>query len=257
MKKTILLFIALGMLCGCEVPLEDINDYFTECKIDSTRIEFGNSITVFASVTSEGAAPLSYKGFSLSNDPNPDILQNQAIANTSGYQFSHTYYDLNPTTTYYIRPWSNNYYGYSQGDQVEIQGIPEPLITPTCSPANNTIDLGVINPYTITYTLRPNPVTGDYSIEAGTGLVIKPKINFVFGRNPTTGVYQTTDSSPEGNQVIVGWNYPDLNNYQKLSKNQSVYVKHNSDDSFDITVCDATYKYNNITYSLTMKAHIP
>jgi len=257
MKKTLILFFAAQMLYGCEVPLENVDDYFTICNIDSTKIEFGNSITVFGSVTSEGAAPLSYKGFSLSTDPNPDILQNQATANTSGYHFSHTYYDLNPSATYYIRPWSNNYYGYSQGDQVEIQGIPDPLVTPNCSPANNTIDLGVINPYTVTYTLRPDPAVSDYSIEAGTGLVSKPKINFVFGRNPTTGVYQTTDSSPDGNQVIVGWHYPDLNNYQKLSENQSVYVKHNSNDSFDITVCDANYQYNNMTYTLTMKAHIP
>jgi hypothetical protein len=257
MKNLALLMLSLLILAGCQKPLENISDYFPKCRIDSTSIEFGNSITVYGTVTYEGAALLSTKGFSLSLDSNPDILPNQSVDYSSGYSIKHTYFDLNSSSTYYIRPWASNYFGWAQGEQVVVQGIPDPLITPNCSPANNSIDLGVINPYTVTYTLQPNPATSDYSIEAGTTLVSKPKINFVFGRNPTTGVYQTTDSSPEGNQVIVGWNYPDLNTYQKLSENQSVYVKHNSDDSFDITVCDANYNYNNITYTLTMKAHIP
>lgn len=258
MKKFLYLLLPAILFATCQVPLENVNDYFPVCRIDSTSTEFGGSITVYGTIVSPGASAVVYKGFSLSTSPNPNLEDNQSLITSSSTTFKHSYFGLNPNSTYYIRPWADNYYGYSQGEEVVINGIPEPEITSDCDPLNNYIQLQVIPQYPINYTYNPytNVQLYDNCLKVGSTFNL-PVINFNFSRLPTTGIYTTCDGYNIGpTQVYVNWSYPTLSSTQKLDSNQTIYVKKNSNNSFDIKVCYATYKYNNTEYHMYIKAHL-
>lgn len=254
--SSILILVSLSLLifsCKKDPAVEEA----PSVSIDSSRVDFGNSITVYGTVHSSGSSDLISRGFCLSTSPNPSESSNPGLVQVANNHFSYTYYNLDNNSTYYIRAWAKNSAGTGLSNDLKVEGMIDPVVTAPCSNPSNYIQLEYqAISYTANQFVMPDPFGfGDYTMQAGDAT--HPLISFKFNRMPTTGVYTTAESSSldsiSGNKVHVYWPMIQYNLGQaKLLKNASVYVVKQSDGSYHVNVCSAPYLLNNITNHLSL-----
>ena len=88
--------------------------------------------TVSGSVTSDGGADITERGFVWSKSENPTLTSGESVKSGSGTgKFSSTITDLTLKTTYYVRAYAVNEVGIAYGDQQSFttrEGLPEVTI---------------------------------------------------------------------------------------------------------------------------------
>jgi hypothetical protein len=120
MKKVVLFFsVSLCLVC-CRKPVSDTSELFPEVKtVSATQLQ-GDTIEVVGEIISEGTAPLTYLGFCLSDEPNPELIDNQLQGAFNGQYFFGIYTDLQLGQQYYIKAWAANDNGYKTGQEISI-----------------------------------------------------------------------------------------------------------------------------------------
>ena len=83
-------------------------------------------------------------------------------------------------------------------------------------------------------------------------------LNFKFGSAITTGIYTTENNySPQSGNVFVSFQFGWLGSFS-LESGTKVYVNTIGKDTFDITICNAPWKYNtSTTFTLNTRFTCP
>lgn len=251
MKKIISFFLLIVfILSSCKKVEKDVNDYYPVVKTVSATVLSDGTVEVKGEITSEGAAPINDAGFCTDTLNYPDMLDMQTIAtNIQGESFSVVYSGLKPFTRYYFRSWATNAYGYSYGNIIFLDSIAAtPLVAP-CSPPMNTVDIGTGTGEETFYTVNATEHSYYWEIQAHSNSVL---LNLDFKTKPVTGIYTTTTStSPEDNTVNVNFWSGSIG--PTLLAGSSVYVNQINSNKWEITICNAPWKYGSSIFYLTTK----
>jgi hypothetical protein len=260
MYKVLICAILVIFSVSCHKALSDVNDYFPKLKTISASIQPDGTVLLTGSVDSEGAAPVEYLGFCCSTNPKPQLLDRQALATTySGGKFTAVYSGgFDPDSTYYFRSWGTNDYGYVYGDIVSLGHIIGTPITPPCSLALNTCNIGGGQPTDNYYTSTvPSAYLGVWEFSAdtyNTGVTV----NFKFGSELTNAIFKTASyNNPGPGQVYISFYVGSISGTLKDGSN--VYVTRISNGIYDISICDAPWSLNggsNLYFNSRLKTHL-
>ncbi len=232
---------------GCRKPLKDVNDYFPVIKTVSAVVLDDGSVLVTGEVESEGKtkdAVMKYVGFCVSTSSEPQLLDGQMIAELNGTQFTGIYSEtrFHVDSVYYFRSWGANRYGYAYGNSIPVDSISAVPVTPPCTLAMNMVNLGGSQPTAYYDDVNGPDVTNSIVASSFNG----PSVTLKFGSSMTTGIFQTTtDPSPGFGKVFVSFHYQFISG--ALEPGNKVYVKRINATSFEITICEATWKFNSST----------
>lgn len=197
MKKlntTLLMSVILSILLfqGCKKYTYD--DSLPVVKfISAVQYGFGDSVLLVGEVTSQGASPVQYVGFSFSPQPIFPILSRQALLNGTNGKFQYVV-PAYPDSTYYFNCFAANSFGYAISGNYKYTVAWPALDTAPCIIANNTV---IDN--NVTYTMGKglnagaNGGPGNDNIEVSNGNEI---LNFAFNINPVSPGIYITDGNP-------------------------------------------------------------
>ncbi len=247
------LLLILGLVIGiisCRKAEKNFDDYFPEMTVTAVAQSDG-SVVVTATITKEGALDLESIGFAFSENSDFPIDENQLIVNEIiNNTFTVTYppgFDI--TKTYYFKAWVTNELGYKATTAVSLSNIEAVPVDGPCSNPLNYLYVYLVNETTGTPTAweetvdfnQTFTVSGQYST-----------VNYTFDAIPATGIYTTTQFTPEPGQVKISFSNT-LSGFIQSSLNagQSVYVNRTSPTTWTFEVCSATWTYNSFDYSFS------
>lgn len=258
MKKQIYILLSVSfflMIFSCRKAKKTMKEYYPEVNTVSATINPDGDVVVQAEIISEGEKPLKYIGFCMDTLPVPNMLSNQiVVTQLNGNSFSTTYQNFDPKKTYYFRSWAANGNGYTYGNIIAVTNIKGTPTTPPCSLTANYLNLGT-GTGSSAYLSVGAPVqnfTWDFqaaSFSSGT-------LSFMFGSKPRSKVFTTTtNNSPNSNEVGVTFVSGFVSG--SLSTGTKVYVNEISTGVYDISICQAPWKYNTSTFYLNTRFTCP
>lgn len=242
-KGYILLISILTLGMACRKPLKNVEDYFPKVTTVSAVVQSDGTVKVTGNIDSPGrtkGAAIDYAGFCVNTNPEPKMLEGQLIGELDGTTFTAVYPAtlFNIDSTYYFRTWATNEYGYSYGNVIRLDSIITPTITPPCKLTLNTINIGGSTPTAQLDVMGTPDSDNSFSGYSFSG----PSVSFRFGSPLTTGIFKTSDSSPQRGQVYVSFTSG------ALSSGSNVYVNRLSASKFEITICEAPWTSNFTTF---------
>lgn len=248
MKLLTLVFFCLGLiLSSCQKSLKNFDDYFPDFTLSAISLSDG-TVKVTATITKDGALKLKGAGFCFSDNQDFPLNENQVMVDEiQNNSFSAIYpANFDPVKTYYFKAWIINDLGFKESKIVSLSNIEaEPVDGPCNFPMNYLYVFSVQETAGTPSAWQDNvdfnkyfTVSGGYST-----------ITLTFDQIPNTGVYTTTTSEPESNQVKLGF-INTFGGYKNctLHSGQSVYVNRISTNSWTFEVCSASYTFNSATY---------
>ncbi len=244
MKKHFLFFAVIGLFLlnnSCKKALKNVDDYLPKVSIVSTEIQNDGRVLVTGHIDSKGYSAVEYAGFCCGTNSEPNILSRQMIANIDGSKFTALYENFDVDSTYFFRCWATNDQGYKYGNEISLGQIIAPPVTPACTLPMNKLDdgagWGTKNYYSV-YAPTNSWQYWEFSANPQSG----NSLNFKFGSAITTGIYTTeNDYNPSSGKVFVYFGQFSLESGTK------VYVNTIGADTFDITVCNAPWKFSATT----------
>ncbi len=260
-KHTILIYILIILSAfianSCKKALKNMDDYYPKVSIVSAEIQTNGSVLVTGKIDSEGNAPIEYIGFSCNTKPNPILTDRQIISQINGNTFTAIYTGLDVDSVYYFRTWAANSYGYKYGSETSLGSIIAPPVTPACTLPISYLNNGSGNGSTSYYYVSV-PTSSWQFWEFSASPQSGNALNFKFGSAITTGIYTTeNDYSPQSGNVFVSFQFGWLGSFS-LESGSKVYVNTIGQDTFDITICNAPWKYNaNTTFTLNTRFTCP
>lgn len=253
MKTPTFLLLLLLATTSCQKVYRDINDYFPKITTISATVQSDGTVLVEGTVEDEGADALRYLGFCCSANPEPQMLDRQVLAEFDGVHFTAVYEGgFDPDSVYYFRSWAANGYGWSYGNTVSAENIIGTAITPPCTLAGNSLDLGIGQGADQFFQIGPPyTVPGGWAFAAAT--FSGPTIEFRFPELMTTKIYQTVGhTSPGPGEVFVSFYSGFISG--SLNPGSEVYVKRlNGEDLFEVVICDGEWGYNSSLFYLNAK----
>jgi hypothetical protein len=256
MKKRyfFLFFVFLSsFLSSCEKVESDMHDYYPVVRTVSATVLQDGSVQVKGEIVSEGTKPVEYAGFCFSTTPVPKMLDAQVIADRQGNFFTAVYSGFDITTKYYFRSWATNGNGYSYGNIISLDSIKATPIIAPCSPAMNTVTIGA---GTETWTTVDPPAfssASGWDFQATSNSIV---MYFTFGSKPVTRIYTTTSfNSPASDQVHVIFYSGFISG--GLSDGSDVYVNQTGVDTWEMTICSASWSNGGGTNYMTAKFRCP
>lgn len=253
MKRFVLLFVIAVSFAACR-PVSEI--------VDAVEIK-NYSITVDGRILCEFDAPWPY-GSSTDYTFCYDTISKPLITGPYALNFSSNKQLFGITDTllrgkpYFIRTWSGfsqNYYEYGK-QIIRIDSIvPDTNFVVPCSLETNVLLDAFHNAQTFDSLVQPYNQGSLWYVEA---YAPETTIRLKFRKKPKTGIYTIGyqsnfkyESGVEVKVIIDGKeNYADYG--------APIYVKHNSDNSWEISICDTYYRGKNTpVLSLSMNMHIP
>ena len=244
-KLNLVLLLLFSLLNNsCRKSLKNLNDYLPKINISSTEIQEDGSLLITGTIESKGYSDVEYAGFCYNTSPKPNILDNQIIAEINGNTFTAIYKSgFDENLTYYFRPWAGNAEGYDYGADISLSNIIAPTVTPSCVLANNILEDGGSSGTRYYYSVDA-PYLSQYWM-----FVARPQsggnLSFVFGSAITTGIYTIeNNNNPAPGNVNVTIN---VGSWKALESGSKVYVNKIAKDTFNISICDAPWKFSATT----------
>jgi hypothetical protein len=226
---------------SCRKALKNPDDYLPKAKIVSTEILSDGRVLVRGEIESKGYSDVEYAGFCCGTSGEPNIISRQMIAELDGNEFVAVYTGFDVDSTYYFRCWATNDQGYKYGNIVSLGNIIAPAVVPACTLPMNKLDdgagWGTKNYYSV-YVPTNSWQYWEFSANPQSG----NSLHFKFGSAITTGIYTTeNDFNPSSGKVFVYFGQFSLESGTK------VYVNTIGADTFDITICNAPWKFSATT----------
>jgi|SRR6185437_5225365 len=228
------LIFLLPMTLGCKKLT--LNEALPTVAIKSVTVISSDTTAVTGTIVSHGADIIEYEGLCYSNNPMPEMLDNQKFIQNSATDFTINI-PLKQDSTYYIRVYATNSYGYSISLPYKIT-IPHarPAVAPCTLTPMQIVDQG--NPYKIDflYSGTGYAAGGAWGLEAdlngGSNRLLMD-----FNKIPTNGVYVTGGSNEKGVHAELDDDF----NTNYMQPGDSVYVSENADKSLNISFCSLHY----------------
>lgn len=228
---------------GCERRLKDVDDYFPEVKVTSYERQPDKGFLVKGVVISEGASPVEYVGFFLSNRLETEQTLNEWYKETSNWKFQteYTYVDYwhgsevrssrpHSDSTYYLHAYAGNEYGHSFSEVMIIPPV-SPAVS-LCNPTAGTINYGNGD---IPVVVTGPTLDGNYNrVYTITPTDLSSVITMRLDENIQTGVYITDYP----NNVQLGKILVKVGN-SSLIRDQPVYINRIGPGVYEVTICQA------------------
>lgn len=262
MKKNNLLIyllfvLSITLISSCKKALKNMDDYYPKVSIVSAEIQTDGSVLVTGKIDSEGDASIERLGFCCNTKPNPTLTDRQIISEINGSTFTAIYKGLDEDSVYYFRTWATNSYGYKYGTETSLGNIIAAPVIPACTLPISYLNNGTGNGSTSYYYVSV-PTNSWQFWEFSASPQSGNALNFKFGSAITTGIYTTeNDYNPQSGNVFVSFQVGWLGSFS-LESGSKVYVNTIGQDTFDITICNAPWKYNtNTTFTLNTRFTCP
>ena len=145
--------------------------------VAATEISY-YSFTCGGNVTDSGTYAVTARGLCWATTPNPTISNPYIALGTGTGSFSHTFTELTPNTTYYVRAYAINSVGIAYSEQMEVTTLANtaPVVVTVSANAagicqgNVTSDGGLeVTERGFCYSTYPNPTVFDSYVAVGTG----------------------------------------------------------------------------------------
>ncbi len=243
---------ALVALGGCSKPYSET---LPAVQINSVSA-YGmvDSVLVTATVTSQGAGPIEYEGFSFSNTPTFDLLSRQVLLYSTATTFSvvlPAYQD----STFYFEAFVANQYGYGVSKSYAFTVPTAKPDSAPCSIPQNTVEFqGNYTPSDILW--GGSPPYGSFYVEADFGF--SNALDIYFNQVPTNGEYNvlnnidfTNSTSKYAVTLILNLN-SGFNSYG-INEGGYVYISQNSNGSTTVSFCSLSVNINSVNYPLSAK----
>ncbi len=229
-------FILAFFLSNCKEP----ETKELEIETISVTDQQDGTVLLIGRINSDGGSSVNNYGFCISTDSMPG-LDDKVIGNPSktNDRFSAIYDDFDIQTKYYFRAFGNNQLRGTFGAIKTLDSIKPVEVIAPCTPALNTVNLGMGNP-SATYTGLSAVDYGNRWILSGAASGVS--FSYRFEKKPTNGFYTTEISGwPKGRAVhiLLGYDFSDY----IINAGAIMYVKQLSKDKWDISLCDAPFKY--------------
>lgn len=245
----ILLVLPLGFI-SCDKLREDPRTVISSSKINNGKIELTAQIV-------KGRKQVSESGFCFGTsskptaDLNTNITTNTVACNLDGDKFSASISNIlfQSFTGYYFRPYVTISSGeIFYGKEVYLEDIQGPLVMPTCSFADNYINVGTSSSPETFY--GANVYTGnEYQINAYSNSV---NMFIKFRYKPKNGVYTTENYLYDDNSRVEIYFYKGSGPWSVLPGSK-VYVNEVEKDKFEITMCNLPWKLGSSTLYINSK----
>ncbi len=232
--KILAILFVIFFTISCEEVEKDVKSYSPKVETKNVEIMEDGNVWVSYDIVSNGLSDLEWVGCSVDTVLNPSVESMQKLAS---YVDGSTYYsvyaasDFDKTKKYYFRPFANNMYGLSFGNNFELDSIaPIPVTIPCNLTLNRFNFLGSTYQYNFISSSNSNgwEVTGNASAA---------NVYFIFYKLPKNGVYKTTGSNIPEKSNEVSIRISKFNTYYVLA-DAKVYVEEIDDFTLEITVCE-------------------
>lgn len=255
MKKKYIkyLFFALSILIfwRCSKPYSEALP--TVQVVSIVHYGMADSVLITGSVTSTGASPIEYEGFSFSNAPVFDLLSRQTLLNTTSTTFT-TVIPAYHDSTFYFEAFAANQYGYAVSSVYKYTvPVSKPDSAPCTLSSNSLIVSGQSYPFSFVET-NTNPPYG-----FGTYMVSADfeggnySYDVYFNQVPTNGIYAVlsqSDFTGNPDKYVVTMDFGGTSN--PFNEGGYVYIAQNPSGSTTLSFCSLTFNLgftNNIPAS--------
>ncbi len=235
-----------GLSVRCVLTCSTSSAYLPTVSVANlTRLAI--TVSMAASVISDGGAAVTERGVCWSTSPNPTISSTHTAASGTGIGDFTISEDLTPGTTYYVRAYATNSAGTAYGGEVTFQMPSLPTVTTSevLNISSNTATAGgnVVSGTTVTsrgvcWSTLPNPAIADShtSDGSGTGVFSSSLENLTGGTTYHVRAYATND---------IGTAYGQDVSFTTLNMSLSI----TSDRAATIKMCGASSQ--TVTYTAT------
>ena len=261
--KTIKHFIGflsvIIMLTACTKDSLDLfknNSVFSpEVSTISARMS-GDTLILTGEVSKTGSSSLEYTGFCFSQNPLPQLKDNQILLGNE--KTFHAYvFNLTPLDTYYFRAFAANENGWAYGNILEyVIPKPQPVVAP-CTLANSKITIATTN-YGVSSSSASSMggTVGNFEIMASCYSAGGFDYYFDFLNKPLNGTYITSQineiesGNPYNKNVYIG--ITGGLSGTSVESDGIVYVNV-VNDVYTVSFCDLKININGKTYQLKGK----
>ena len=149
----------------------------TVAAVEPTNVSY-YSFTCGGNVTDAGTYAVTARGLCWANTPEPTVSNPYIALGTGTGSFSHTFTELTPNTTYYVRAYAVNSVGIAYSEQMEVTTLANtaPVVATESASSlgvcrgNVTSDGGLtVSERGFCYSIYQNPTIYDNYIAAGSG----------------------------------------------------------------------------------------
>lgn len=251
MKNILLLLVLPLAFISCDKFREDPRTVISYSKINNGNLELTAQIV-------KGRKQVSGSGFCFGTSSKPTAELNSSYTthtvacNLDGDKFSASISNLHfeSFTGYYFRPYVTNSSGdVFYGKEVYLEDMQGPLVTPTCSFADNYVNVGTGSSSETLYGANVYAYSDDYEINAHSSSV---NMFIQFRYKPKNGVYTTENYLYDDNSKVKIYFYTGSGPWAVLPGSK-VYVNEVEKDKFEITMCNLPWKLGNSTFYLNSK----
>lgn len=262
MRKILLALALLSPLFffnQCRKVQKNVQDYYPKVETSGVKVEMDGSVTVSASILSEGSDPVTFAGFCMDTIPEPKMLSNQQLVDTVfDGKFSYNYKGLKPFTRYYFRSFVTNMNGYAYGNVVSLDNVQIDTSLFLCSAAKDTLKLitdfktSKFEFYTVT---APQGGGLEWEVRAQTD---EYTLTFTFDDFPMQGIYTISDGGGAGDQFVKVEIYGPATGYgtMTLKGGTKFYVRSVDDKHLEYSFCGAKF-FDGIDYTVEAKVVSP
>jgi hypothetical protein len=232
------LFIISILFFSCEKRLSSVDEYLPDIEVSASVVSDGVSVSV--NVLKFGASPIQKVGYSFSTDPDFSILENQVFLDwlseeNSTYTFP--YYLFSEENSYFFKAFVTTKYGLVVSEEIEISNLLFNPVEAPCSVNLNTLRVFPNSFINIPSNNNPQHYTyySEYSANTtgNNSVSVQLRIYKSVGSVPSTGVYQTSNSSSFG-YGSVRLKY---NSWTSQYGGQ-VYINRLNSSQFSVEACD-------------------
>lgn len=248
----ILLVIAtIHLIAGCTKALKNVEDYNPIVEMESIELQPDGSVKLIGNIISNGkfkGATSDYAGFCFTTgtNGNPTLNNNQITGQVEGEKIVATcpvgYF--HEDSTYNISAWTTNNITYAVSSPMKASNLVID-VTPTCTPADNTMRTN-----NFTYHLGDAEAYQSFDTYEITGSDGPHRVILEF-KSPLYSNVFTTNDYVDGNTTVKAIVYLDGES-RLLDPGQKVYVQ-KIGNNYEITICEATYKFFSTSLKLTAK----
>ena len=236
---------AIGLLTplfwGCQKLTLD--EALPVVAVKSISMISSDSAAVTGTIVNAGADLIEYEGVCYSSDPMPGMLANQHFIQNGTTNFT-IHLPLKQDSTYYVRVFATNSYGYGISNQFKYTvSHAKPAVAPCSLTSSNIVDQGTSYSVDFVYSGTNYASYGVWGLEADYNGG-NNALRMDFNKTPTNGAYVVQGDagqfSGNNNPNEVYAELDEFNTYN-MQTGDSVYVSENADKSISFSFCSLHY----------------